>query len=162
METTNKLEPHQDPGVRKRLFSRTRRDPSTGCLVWQGAQTAAGYASLWVRGGNLYGHRLALEIALGRRLEPGELAQHACDTPACLRVGPGHIVLGDNSTNMADAGRKGRIRCFVLPDEDVIELRRLREVEGLTYRQLAERFGISSAFAGHVVRGYRRANVEAA
>lgn len=151
METTIKLAAHLDPHVARKLFSRTQRDPSTGCLEWTGALTA-GYGVIRVYGRLLRAHRLALEIHLGRALVPDEQACHGCDHPSCVSTEPGHLFLGDNQTNLIDCARKGRIRSYVLTVEDVREIRRAF-ADGQTRQALGERFGVTPGMIGHIVRG---------
>lgn len=79
METT-KLAPHLDPHVARKLFSRTRLDPVSGCLLWTGANTD-GYGTVRIGDRIRSAHRLALEIGLRRALEPHERA-----TPATTRA----------------------------------------------------------------------------
>lgn len=150
METT-KLEPHLDPHVARKLFSRTRLDPATGCLLWTGANTD-GYGTVRIGDRIRSAHRLALEIELRRALEPHERACHACDVPSCISTEPGHLFLGTNQINLADAGRKGRIRSYVLTVEDVIEIRRSHEEDGETYAALGRRFGVTRGMIGHICR----------
>lgn len=151
METT-KLAPHLDTHVARKLFSRTRLDPVTGCLLWIGA-TTDGYGSVRVGDRIRSAHRLALEIELRRVLEPHERACHGCDNPTCVSTEPGHIFLGTNQINLADAGKKGRIRSYVLSLDDVKEIRRAHDEDGETYANLASRFGVTRGMIGHICRG---------
>lgn len=152
METADKIPPHLDTHVARKLFSRTRLDPVTGCLLWTGC-TTDGYGNIRV-GARLHSaHRLALEIELRRALEPHERACHACDNPSCISTERGHLFLGTNQINLADAGKKGRIRSFVLTVEDVIEIRRAHDEDGETYANLGRRFGVTRGMIGHIVRG---------
>lgn len=149
--TTAKIPPHLDPHVARKLFSRTQRDPSTGCLLWTGC-TTDGYGNIRIHNRIHSTHRLALEIELRRALEPHERACHACDNPRCVSVEPGHLFAGDNQINLADAARKGRIRSFVLTVEDVIQIRRAHEEDGETHAALGRRFGVTRSMIGHICR----------
>ncbi len=60
----------------------------TPCIQWTGARTRDGYGHLRCRDGWIYAHRLAYLLAYGD-IPPGRILRHACDTPACVRPGPG-------------------------------------------------------------------------
>lgn len=137
------------------------RDPSSGCWLWTGAMHSNGYGlmSTGSRNSLVRAHRLALELA-GVAVPAGMDVCHRCDTPPC--VNPSHLFVGSRLDNMRDAKRKGRTcsgpaRARIaargerhgntrLSAEQVIELRGLRD-EGVPFKQLAERFGISASGA---------------
>ena len=84
----------------------------TACWPWRGAiqtrskQGHGGYG--WFsRGGKVrYAHRHALELTIGRVLEPGEVAMHSCDNPPCCN--PAHLRAGTQGDNLRDMAAKGR------------------------------------------------------
>ena len=78
---------------------------------------------------------------------------HSCDNPAC--VNPDHLFLGSSVDNVADAGRKGRMRGSVLSFEDVRKIRTLRE-NGQKLISIAAEFGISESAVCRFTRGNRR------
>jgi HNH endonuclease len=129
-----------------------------GCWLWTGAKTRDGYGKLEVDGRTVYAHRLAYEhwhepIGDGLRI------LHKCDTPEC--VNPDHLQLGTQADNVADMYAKNRQ--VILRGEHhgsakitlaiVYEIRLLSST--LTYRELAQRYSISYAQVGRIVRGER-------
>ena len=77
----------------------------SGCWYWNRSKNFKGYPMTYAMGRKWHTHRLVLHISQ-RPLGPGEQACHKCDNPSC--VNPGHLYIGTNSTNQADAVRKGR------------------------------------------------------
>jgi hypothetical protein len=150
----------------ERFWAFVSPEPNTGCFLWTGALNAQGYGVFTRADGRDEGaHRFALELALGRPLQPGEWACHGCDFPACVRVGPGHIFPGTPTDNVRDMMAKGR-QVVVLPnlrgskhpnakltEDDVREIRR-RRATGESFASLAEAFGIANRNIQAVV--YRR------
>src|SRR5689334_12431856 len=66
-----------------RFWSKADRT-GDGCWPWKGApQNSKGYGVFWLRGRNARANRVALELKLGRNLEPSEWALHSCGNPAC-------------------------------------------------------------------------------
>ncbi len=82
-------------------------DPVTGCMVWRGTHTAAGYGILRVNGKPLYTHRLAYELEHGA-LPPGVHVLHRCDNPPCINASGGHLFAGSDADNVRDMLAKGR------------------------------------------------------
>ncbi len=95
-----------------------RVDRSAGpdaCWPWTGARQSpvykgrhGGYGYFSVRRKTYYVHRRVLELQLGRRLVPGEVAMHSCDNPPCCN--PQHIELGTQAQNIRDMVLRGRWR----------------------------------------------------
>lgn len=107
------------PETIKRFMSQTRRDPETGCLLWEGprmySKRAGGvkvrsYGTFRVGGRNdtpRTAHAVAWEITNGRPVPPGMVVRHlVCDTPGCVEGK--HLSVGTYAENMADMMRKGR------------------------------------------------------
>lgn len=83
-----------------------------GCWLWTGAKNSLGYGNITVKLNGRHrtakAHRVAFFLEFGRWPDPCGL--HGCDTPACVRVGPGHVFEGTVADNTADMIAKGRSR----------------------------------------------------
>ena len=62
---------------------------ASGCWLWDGAKTTAGYASSGGREGVRYVHRLMFEFAYGE-IPPGHQVHHTCEVRGC--VNPEHLI----------------------------------------------------------------------
>jgi hypothetical protein len=90
------------------LFERIRRSPTgNGCWFWVGALATNGYGRIWTEGTSRYAHRVVFELAHGVVLDSHQVLAHRCDEASCVR--PDHLEVGDQASNLADAGRKGRL-----------------------------------------------------
>jgi hypothetical protein len=67
-----------------RVMAKTQREQS-GCVVFLGARTPAGYGVVRVDGLNRYAHRIAYESAVGP-IPPGLVIDHLCRNRACVNV----------------------------------------------------------------------------
>lgn len=137
------------------------------CWLWTGAKSTHGYGHfVYVvkeNGKSKRKYRLAHRFSYG--LHNGEFDEklhvcHRCDNPSC--VNPNHLFLGTRKVNMKDASDKGRFPTSLkhhnakLSDKDVIEIKRLRAEQGLLYREIAEKFGVSEGHIGAIIRGVWR------
>lgn len=136
------------------------------CWLWRGSHDHCGYGKFaLMHGRRVLAHRMMFAIVHGE-IPDGKLICHACDNPGCVR--PTHLWAGTNAENRWDASRKGRLPTgerhhwfgtkgkgrLVLTEWDVKEMRKLR-ADGLTLRELAERFGISASHAQGICSGAR-------
>lgn len=76
------------------------------CWLWTASTAKQGYGQVNVDGRPQLTHRLVLEQAEGRPLEPGEMACHHCDVKRCVR--PDHLYRGNARTNARDAVARGQ------------------------------------------------------
>jgi hypothetical protein len=146
--------------------------PESGCLVWVGGATADGYGSIRYKYKHYLAHRVAWENANGP-IADGLHVCHKCDVPSCCRVD--HLFLGTNQENIADSVRKGRRkgitrnrpsglkydwtekdRAARLARRSIKNIEQLKNDRrnGATLRQLAKKYGVSSATAFRAIRGY--------
>lgn len=77
-----------------------------GCILWTGSKTKVGYGQFSYKGKMRKPHRVAWEIANGRRIPPGMMICHKCDVRHCIN--PEHLWLGTCAENLADRDAKGR------------------------------------------------------
>ena len=77
--------------------ARVERDESTGCLIWTGAKSHAGYGVMTRGGGRMVGaHRYAWEQVNGPTPEGAQI-DHACHNRACVEAS--HLRLADAPQN---------------------------------------------------------------
>ena len=98
------------PTWRDRLLSKISPEPNSGCWLWTGNVTQAGYGVLRSGGKDepiKYAHRLMYEMHYG--FEPsGKVVRHKCDNPLC--VNPEHLLIGTQADNVQDAVDRKRMR----------------------------------------------------
>jgi DNA-binding XRE family transcriptional regulator len=124
-------------------------EPNSGCWLWTERMSPEGYGVISVNGKPVYAHRYSQEIHNGH---PGDLhVCHKCDTRSC--VNPNHLFLGTRFDNIQDCVRKGRLTRKLTP-ERARELRVARQTEGLSYSQLAKRFGVTKQSVYAIVKNY--------
>ena len=84
-----------------------------GCWWWVGAiSTPDGYGRITYRRGHrqraVLAHRFALMLDDPEFDTTGAVAEHHCNEPLCVRVGPGHLAPGSQAANLAYAVSLGR------------------------------------------------------
>lgn len=79
---------------------------ANGCWIWTGFIHAKGYGGTSYRNKGEKVHRAMYQAYYSVKLSPGQFVCHTCDVRACCN--PGHLWLGDASSNNTDASRKGR------------------------------------------------------
>lgn len=136
--------------LRQRLFdridARLMPEPNSGCHLWMGTTSDAGYGSIEMPPGPgrrrkvVLVHRVVMERHLGRALSADEFVCHRCDNPPCAN--PDHLFLGSQSDNMRDCARKNRAPGARLSTSEAQEIRALL-AKGHRAASLAQRFGIT-------------------
>jgi hypothetical protein len=135
-----------------------------GCWLWVAATDPKGYGRVGFRDKVFLPHRIS--YALHHGSVPDDLfVLHRCDVPSCVR--PDHLWLGTNRDNMLDASAKSRCGPQKYPGlyptgeghanskltaEKVLEMRRLFS-DGHDHASLSEKFGVTKANVGYIVRG---------
>src|SRR5262249_32645676 len=104
----------------ERIAHRTRRDPISGCWLWQGALQRQGYGSVGYKNRTWLAHRLSWTDANGP-IPKGKILCHRCDERRC--VNPDHLFLGTWQANVDDlmakrwrrrqAADSGRLHVFI-------------------------------------------------
>lgn len=107
-----------------------------------GCRINNGYGHIQINKRRILAHRYFAELAIGRRLNEGELVCHHCDNPPC--VNPAHLFVGtvkDNSEDMVTKGRAARGRLSA-------EEARAIYCDDRIYREIASDYGVSSGVVG--------------
>lgn len=129
------------------------------CWLWTGSKLNSGYGQInrGIPGAVVMvtTHRLAWELVHGSVPE-GQWVLHRCDVRRC--VNPAHLYVGDHADNVRDAVERARHphgskhHAAKHTEEQVAEMRRVF-ASGASLEALAQRFGVSRAAAGRLVRG---------
>jgi len=134
------------------------------CVIWPFSHDARGYGVIRVDGKMRKAHRESLLFHRGDPPADKPLACHGpCHTKDCIN--PDHLSWGNASSNAQDRGRDGsQLQGELFPvrklrDCDVIEMRRLRE-EGVSCKDLAERFGVSRPLVSRICRRLKWAHLD--
>ena len=156
---------HSDE-ILDRIYSRSEYELNSGCLLWTGATTNAGYGKISVRGTLQLAHRVVCEATHGA-IGGGHYACHRCDTPSC--VNPAHLFPATPTENYRDMRKKGRVRvaCHAgqnnpkarLNEEQVREIK-LSLLGGEGVAAVARRMGISNSLVSDISLGRSWRSVE--
>ena len=108
----------------ERLTHLSRRDPLSGCLIWQGKPDRDGYGRICFCGRKQLAHRFAWTVRHGP-IPDGAIVCHRCDERRC--VNPDHLFLGTHALNGADRKAKMKARAGPpappRPDDDRAQVR---------------------------------------
>lgn len=134
------------------IETRSIPEPNTGCWLWLGGLTSAGYGAY---GGGRAAHRLSYATFNGP-IPDGLLVRHARDQPSC--VNPGHLLVGTHDDNMRDkvsrgraagAGRGARHWNAALSADDVEAIRN----DPRTQSEIGAAYGIRQQAVSKIKRG---------
>jgi hypothetical protein len=122
---------------------------ANGCWEWTAATDDGGYGVVG-RGtreeGQLKAHNLVFEAITNGPCPAGLEPDHICENTSC--VNPHHLDWVTHAEN-SRRGKKAK-----LTNEDVEKIRQLA-ADGVAYATIAEQFGTSPAYVGHVVKERR-------
>lgn len=138
-----------------KLFSRTKRDPETDCLLYTGCKDGFGYGMVFYQKRSRRVHRVVLSIITDEPIDTKKVAMHKCDTPACLN--PEHLSWGTIAENNTDRHNKGRNGDFSgeknpsarLTWEDVAVIRS----RPLSISKMAKQFSVSVTHIKRILKG---------
>lgn len=91
---------------RERFEDHYTPEPMSGCWLWLRKVDRDGYGRMWTGNREIGAHRWSYESVFGA-VDPSMKILHRCDTPPC--VNPAHLFQGNQSDNMRDCARKGRL-----------------------------------------------------
>lgn len=117
----------------------------TGCWIWMGCLSDAGYAQVNLKGKTRQAHTASYELHRGP-FPVGTEPHHTCLVRCCIN--PYHIAPLPYREHKALHG------FFKLTDEQVAEIRRIGYTERL--RVTAARFGVSTGYIGNIRAGIKR------
>lgn len=135
--------------ISERFWLKIKKTDS--CWLWIGGCFSNGYGQIGSGPGcqqKLLAHRVSWEMHFGE-IPDGMEVCHNCpggDNPRC--VNPAHLFLGNHLANVHDSIAKGRMRrgshrhSAKLTEDIVRECRTRHAAGGVTYKQLADEFGV--------------------
>jgi hypothetical protein len=145
-----KLTPAQTVNFWKKVDKSNEDD----CWNWNAA-ISTGYGAFGISGKMRLAHRISWILTNGQ-IEGDLFVCHACDNRKCCN--PSHLFLGsadDNSKDMVmkERSKKGSSQPnSKLKEAQVLAIRELYQQGNLTYKQIANAFGVHEKLIGYIVR----------
>ena len=144
-------------GIDHRFWSKVQK--TDGCWIWQAATNQSGYGVFRIRRDskafNVLAHRYAYSSQFGS-FQSDLFVCHTCDNPPC--VNPVHLFLGTHEDNMRDGVHKLRMHpgekdgLASMTDAQALEIRKMRDVSRLSYKEIAAKAGLSYQAVRRVIR----------
>lgn len=143
----------------------TMQGMTTQCWVWTASTWRFGYGRFSVKGVSTPAHRVSFGLD---NIPEGMSVLHRCDNRLCVRRS--HLFLGTIADNNADTrkkrrhshGRKhgdlmrGEKSCrAVLSEEDVKSMKEEYAKEGVSQKELAEKYGVHRSTISRAINGNR-------
>jgi hypothetical protein len=158
------------PSLRDRFWSKVDQRADSECWPWTAAvrKSDEGYGAFWLDGRHQPASRVAYLLSKGS-IGEGLVVCHACDNPPCCN--PDHLFLGTPLDNDRDKVRKHRqpfgekngfhklttSDVATIRNEGVkINRRNTSAQKPVSYRSIAEKFGVSECHVGAIIRNERR------
>lgn len=125
------------------------------CLLWRGPYSPSGYGYFYFRGQTYAAHRVSYFLNTG--IDPGDNdVLHSCDNKLCVESD--HLHLGNDQENSDEKFLRNRQKFAYgeshpmakLTEEDVREIRNL-SAQGVSQREIGERFGINQSHVSDIV-----------
>jgi len=144
--------------TKQKFYSNIKVNPETNCWEWIGNKDKKGYGIFKGYGFTHRAHRFSWLLHKGEF--PNEFyVCHKCDNPPC--VNPDHLFLGTQFDNMQDMIQKGRGPKVYgtnnpranLSDQDVMEIRRLWDVEKTSPKELSIMFSTPKSTINQIISG---------
>jgi len=126
------------------------------CWPWLRPLNKWGYGRYRVGNFQAMAHRVAYQLKTGQNID-GFVAMHVCDNPSCCN--PNHLVIGAHADNQADKYKKNRQAKgekngqSLLSDSQVLEARQKYKPRLVTYKMLAEEYGVCRDTMQKAIRG---------
>jgi Autographiviridae endonuclease len=145
-----------------RFWRKVKRRSPSDCWLWT-AGRSEGYGQISVRGRMLFAHRVSWVMRFRRRIPPGLLVLHRCDTPACVNWR--HLRLGTHANNIHDMMAKGRGNFVGCPPKltahNVVFIRKLWSRRRMEQKQIARLYGVTQSTISLIVNRKRWQHVGA-
>jgi hypothetical protein len=149
--------------VMEDILGNVEVNSTTGCWIWSGSCSNRGYGKKYY-GSHYSTHRLVAWAWKDMPLKSESIVCHTCDNPPCCN--PDHLVVADQSWNIKDAYKKGRIDVSKennpnskVSIELIKEIRGKYQAGGVAQKELCEIYDLSPAHIHRIVRGKRWYNI---
>lgn len=126
------------------LDSITSEHVDSPCHEWTGLITTQGYGHVRIFGKQTAPHILACEIKNKQQRPKDMVTRHLCANKKCCN--PDHLVFGTHSENSLDSIRHGSRAASVTNEEIVREIRQTLGKDGLTRKERAEKYGLTTDY----------------
>lgn len=124
-------------------------ESKTGCHIWRWAKKESGHGTMTLDSNkHILMHRVAWETRNGPIPEGGQI-NHPCNNTSCIN--PDHLYLGDQFDNMQDTVEAGNHAMQKLTWADVRVIRDEYEPRKITYKKLADRYGVTNGAISNIV-----------